>query len=248
MATSDAPDGVSHRDRSAGAVRMLAALASTTGCCWLLLHVATTLRGSTTAPWTLGRASGLTSYGLLVLLVSAGLLLSHPTVRRLRRPSQLTRIRLHATLAVFTLSFTMLHVAVLATDPWAHVGWPGALLPLASRYRPVGVTLGIVAVWSGLFTGLTAALAGRALGRVWWPVHKVAGLAFVLAWAHGLTAGSDSAALLVLYLVSGGAVLTLALSRYQASTAADLRDDLPIERPASRPSVEPAEVDEPDVA
>ncbi len=226
MATAD----VSHRSallsRFPGMTWIFLALASTTGTGLLLRHVATSLRGSTTAPWDLGRASGLTSYALLVLLVSAGLLLSHPTLRRLRRPSPLTRIRLHGALAVFTLVFTLLHVVALATDPWAHVGWPGALLPMASRYRPVGVTMGVLAVWSGLVTGVTAALAGRALGRVWWPVHKVAGLAFLLAWAHGVVAGSDSAALLVGYFASGGAVLVLALSRYQAGTAADLRDEL----------------------
>jgi hypothetical protein len=218
-------------------VRLLPAVASTAGTGYLLWHIVVVLRGSTTAPWNLGRASGLVSYSLLTLLVIAGLLLSHPTVRRLRRPSQLTRIRLHITLAAFTLVFTLLHVVVLATDPWSQVGWLGALLPMASRYRPVGVTLGVLAVWSGLAAGLTAALAGRALGGVWWPLHKVAGLAFLLAWAHGVIAGSDSATFLVIYLASGGMVLVLALSRYQAGTAADLRDGLTTDRVNGAPAL-----------
>ena len=240
MATSEASRRGASRTRSVRWVRALLALASTTATGSLLWHVATSLQGRKTAPWDLGRASGLTSYGLLVLLVSAGLVLSHPSLRRLRWPGPLARIRLHVTLAVFTLAFTVLHVIVLATDPWAHVGWPGALLPLASPYRPVGVTLGVLAVWSGLLAGVTAALAGRALGRIWWPVHKVAGVAFLLAWAHGVVAGSDSPTLLLVYLASGGAVLTLALSRYQAGTAADLRDDPTDEwlaRAASGPSL-----------
>lgn len=196
--------------------RPVVALLSAAATGWLLARALSTVTGSATLPWTLGRAAGLTAYALLVLLVCAGLLLSHPGSRRLRWPGPLTRIRLHMTLAVFTLVFTALHVVVLATDPWAHVGWPGALLPMASSYRPVGVTLGVLAVWSGLLTGLTAALAGRALGRFWWPVHKVAALAFLLVWVHGLTAGSDADRLRVFYLATGGLVVVLALSRYQA--------------------------------
>jgi hypothetical protein len=183
---------------------------------WLLTRAAVSLAGSDTLPWTLGRASGLTGYALLLLLVCTGLLLAHPTSRRLRWPPPLVRIRLHMTLAVFTLAFTVLHVVVLVTDPWAHVGWAGALLPMASHYRPLAVTLGVLAVWSGLLTGLTATLAGRAFGRLWWPAHKVAALAFLLVWVHGMTAGSDAPQLRVFYLATGTAVLVLALSRYHA--------------------------------
>lgn len=184
---------------------------------WLLARAAASVAGSgSTLPWTLGRAAGLSAYALLLLLVCAGLLLAHPASRRLRWPTPVARIRLHISLAVFTLAFTVLHVVVLATDPWAHVGWAGALLPMASRYRPVGVTLGVLAVWSGLLTGLTAALAGRALGRVWWPVHKLAALAFLLVWVHGMTAGSDAQQLRGFYLATGAVVLVLALSRYHA--------------------------------
>lgn len=225
MATADPAGRLSARPRAARVLRGLLVSASTAATGWLLWHVAASLRGVRTAPWDVGRAGGLTSYGLLVVLVSVGLVLSHPASPGLGRLAPLTRMRLHATLAVFTLAFTLLHVVALSTDPWAHVGWQGALLPMASQYRPVGVTLGVLAVWSGLVTGVTAALAGRALGRVWWPVHKVAGLAFLLAWVHGVLAGSDSRTLLVGYGASGGAVLALALSRYQARSAADLRDE-----------------------
>jgi hypothetical protein len=169
----------------------------------------------------LGRASGLTTYVLLVLLVSMGLVLSHPWRTRIRRPSSAARIRTHVALAVFTLAFLVLHVVVLATDSYAGVGWYGALVPLGSQYRPMAVTLGVLAAYAGLLAGLTAALAGRLTGRVWWPLHKVAVGVLALAWGHGVLAGSDSGLLLAWYLVSGLAVLALAGSRYAARTNAD---------------------------
>lgn len=232
MATADASGSRSARPRVYRARRTLMVLASTTGTGWLVWHVADSLHGVKTAPWDLGRAGGLTSYALLVVLVSLGLLLSRPGSTRGRWLAPLTRLRLHTTLAVFTFAFTVLHVVALATDPWAHVGWQGALLPMGSQYLPVGVTLGVIAVWSGLLTGVTAILAGRALGRLWWPVHKVAGLAFLLAWVHGVLAGSDTRALLGFYGASGGAVLALAMSRYHARTLADIRADPPADQRA----------------
>ena len=113
------------------------------------------------------------------------------------------RIRLHVSLAAFTLAFSVLHVVVLATDRYAHVGWWGALLPMASGYRPLAVTFGVVGLYSGLLAGATAALAGRWAGRVWWPVHRVSALSLVLIGLHGLLAGSDTTALLALYLATG---------------------------------------------
>ncbi|MEZ0448851.1 hypothetical protein [Cellulomonas sp. ICMP 17802] len=179
------------------------------------------VRGGDTAAWVLGRASGVTSYVLLVALVCTGLVLAHPWARHLGVPSPAVRLRLHAGLATFTLVFTVLHVVVLATDPWAQVGWRGAVLPMASTYRPVAVTLGVIALWAGLLTGLTARLAGRLTLRAWWPIHKASATVLALIWTHSVLAGSDLAALRGFYLASGCAVLGLALTRYASRTPGD---------------------------
>ena len=207
------------------AARTAAALAVLTGCgwatAWLLGRAATTVAGDHNAPWIVGRASGITSYLLLVAVVAMGLALSHPWRTRYRRPSTVARIRAHAVLATFTLAFTVLHVVVLANDSYAGVGWQGALLPMGASYRPVPVTLGVIGLYSGLLSGVTASLAGRLTARWWWPLHKVSALALVLVWLHGLFSGSDSAALTTLYVVTGGAVVALAVSRYVATTPGD---------------------------
>jgi DMSO/TMAO reductase YedYZ heme-binding membrane subunit len=202
------------------------ALVSVAACGWVAVDVAGTLSGQGSASWMLGRASGFTAALLMWLLVVLGLLLSHPAMPKVGWPSRVAVIRVHVALAVFTLAFAVLHVVVLATDPWAQVGWRGALLPMASQFRPVAVTLGVLALWSALLSIATVALAGRVLGRVWWPIHKLAGVAFVLVWAHGLLAGSDSRTTVVWYLVTGAVVLELAVSRYAAKTAADRLGEL----------------------
>jgi hypothetical protein len=209
-----------------GAALAVGALASIVTTVWMVAGIAEQLRGSSSAPWILARASGFTSYVLMMALVLMGLLLSHPAGVRIRRLSRLARMRIHVALAVFTLVFTVLHVVVLATDEFAGVGWRGALLPMASQYRPVPVTLGVIAVWSGLVTGVTASLAGRLVARIWWPIHKVAAVAFVLVWAHGVLAGSDTPVLMWFYLTTGLLVVLVGASRYTAKTPDDELEEL----------------------
>lgn len=228
-------------DRVARAVRILAPLVLLTGggwvTAWLLGRAAQFVSGNHNAPWIVGRASGITAYLLLVGVVAMGLLLSHPWRTRIHRPSSVTRIRVHAVLASFTLTFTAVHVIVLATDRYAGVGWAGALVPMGASYRPVPVTLGVIGLYSGLISGITAALAGHIAARVWWPLHKVSAAALVLVWLHGLLAGSDAVALLVMYVVSGVALLVLGVSRYVTTTPRDQVEALvPVPDHRSTPS------------
>jgi hypothetical protein len=176
--------------------------------------------------WVLGRAAGVASYVLLLLLVITGLVLSHPWARHLRMPAPRTRLTIHATLSLFTMVFVALHLVVLALDPWAKVGWLGALLPMASEYRPVAVSLGVLALWAGIITGVTARFAGRFAAKHWWPIHKVAAGLLLLVWAHSVFAGSDVAALTTFYLATGLFVVALAVTRYAARTPADLVESL----------------------
>ena len=211
-------DRLARRRVVAGAGLVVLITASTALTSWCVGIAVAGVVGDRMAPWILGRAAGITSYLLLVALVLLGVLLSHPARARWRRPSAATRIRTHVSLAVFTLAFTVLHVVVLATDTYAGVGWWGVLVPLGSTYRAMPVTLGVVALWAGLAAGLTAALAGRVPRRAWWPVHKVAIVSLLLVWLHGVLAGIDTPLLLTMYVVTGGVVVAVAVSRYSAGT------------------------------
>lgn len=203
-----------------------AALAAAAGSIVIVWGMTQQTLGSQMAIWVLGRAAGVASYVLLLLLVVTGLVLSHPWARHLSFPAPRTRLTIHATLSLFTLAFTVLHLVVLALDPWAKVGWIGALLPMASGYRPVAVSLGVLALWAGVVTGVTARFAGSFAARHWWPIHKVAAALLLLVWAHSVFAGSDVAGLTVFYIVTGLFVVALAVTRYAARTPADHVNDL----------------------
>jgi hypothetical protein len=173
------------------------------------------VHGNKMAPWILGRATGICAYVLLVALVVLGLTLSHPR-RAERGRTAMLRMRAHIVLSLLTLALIALHIVVLATDRFAGVGWWGAALPMGAQYRPVSVTFGVVGAWVGLLAGLSAAAAGRLPRRAWWPLHKVAGVSFVLIWLHGVFAGSDTRPMFGMYAGTGALVLVVAVGRYTA--------------------------------
>jgi hypothetical protein len=210
-----APTRGAHPLRSALVGAVVAALAGGSGLA-ALGHAVAAVTGRRQGPWILGRAAGVTGYALLTALVVTGLVLAHPRAARLRRPHPRTRLGLHAGLAAFTLVFVALHVVVLASDRYAGVGWQGSLVPFASSYRPLPVTLGVLGLYAGAVAGGTAAVAGRVGGRLWFPVHRVAAGSFVLVWLHAVLTGSDAVALRLLHAVTGTCVAVLAASRYLA--------------------------------
>ncbi|HVX69841.1 MAG TPA: hypothetical protein VHA79_09145 [Mycobacteriales bacterium] len=159
-------------------------------------------------PWILGRGLGIAGYLSLFGLTAFGLWLRHPWRIRVSKPAPETVLRVHAVLAPLTLVLIVGHVIALVLDRYAGVGWLGAVAPGGSSYRPLAVALGTLSLYFGAIVGATAALAGR-WGRLpWLPVHRLASLAFVAVWLHGILAGSDTKVMLPIYIVTGA--LTLA--------------------------------------
>jgi DMSO/TMAO reductase YedYZ heme-binding membrane subunit len=130
------------------------------------------------------------------------------------------------------------HLAFLATDRYAGVGWSGALIPGASHYRQFAVGLGVVALDLMVVIAATARLAGRRGARHWLAFHRLALAVFALVWVHGVLAGIDVAVLRPMYLLTGALVASLAVTRRFAAAvsgrppAAGPTPDAPVEPPA----------------
>jgi predicted ferric reductase len=153
-------------------------------------------------PWLAARALGVTAYLLLALQVGLGLVLSHPRNTAAWRTTRQV-LPWHELVTVFAGAFLVLHVVVLAIDPWANVGWVGALVPGLSEFRTPAVAVGTVALYALLFTAVTAKWT-RLLPSGWWlKAHRFAAVAFLLTWVHSVLAGTDSGSLTPLYLATG---------------------------------------------
>lgn len=192
-------------------------------------------------PWMAARALGVTAYLLLAAQVGLGLVLSHPrNTARWRTTRQV--LPWHELLTVFTWAFLVLHVVLLAIDPWAKVGWLGALVPGLSEFRTPAVAVGTVAVYALVGTAVTAKWA-RLLPAGWWlRIHRVAAVSFLLAWVHSVLAGTDSGALTPLYVATGSPILLGVAHRWWTGRASPARDATPVTVAASLVRPRPAAV------
>jgi predicted ferric reductase len=161
-------------------------------------------------PWIVARATGIGAYLALATMAVAGLLFRRPV-----RPDAAIRpetyLRYHIYLGPALLALMTAHVWALLADRYAGIPLRSLVVPDGATYRPGAVTFGVIAAYLLFVVIVTAALAGRRpVGRRWAPAHRLAYPAFVLAWVHGVLAGSDTPALRWLYVVSGIAVVAAA--------------------------------------
>lgn len=203
--------------------------------------------------WLAGRATGIVSYLLLTALVVLGLILSHPTNQSTWRLSRLL-FPWHENLFVFVGAFLAAHVVSLVLDPYAGVGVQGALLPGLSEYRSAPVALGTLGLYAALVAGVTARWTRLLPPGLWLRLHRLAAVAWILGWVHGLTAGTDALPLAGLYVATGLAVVGAGAYRYWVAKKArpTFATSLPpagaphavtasTSRPPSRPTSSPAE-------
>ena len=169
--------------------------------------------------WLASRAAGFTALGLLTVQIALGLVLSHPTNKSTWRLSK-RLFPWHENAWIFVLAFLAAHIASLIADPYAGVGFAGAFVPGLSGYRSAPVALGSLGLWALLATGLTARYTRLLPAGAWLSLHRISLVVFILAWMHGLTAGSDSTPMLAFYVATGGLVIAAGAYRYWVSRAA----------------------------
>ena len=180
--------------------------------------------------WLLARATGITSYVLLTASVIAGLVVKSRPFGRAIKPASATQ--LHRTLALLSLSALALHGLTLVLDETIEIGLAALLVPGAAPYRPLWTGLGVLAAELMLIVYASFALRKRIGIRNWRRLHWTTYGAFAAATAHGLMAGSDSAAPWAFGLYLG------AIGSVAAATA--WRALVPPARPTPRPQPRPA--------
>ena len=166
--------------------------------------------------WLVARASGIVTFLLLTFQICVGLILSHPTNKSTWKLSK--RIfPWHEHIWVFVMAFLLVHIVSIVLDPYAKVGLAGALIPGLSEYRNAPVAIGTMGLYAFLATALTARYTKLLPPGVWLKIHRLSLLVWVLAWLHGVLAGTDSDPLGALYVATGLAVVFSGSYRYWVS-------------------------------
>ena len=163
--------------------------------------------------WVLLRAAGIGSFVMLFLSVAWGLVSTTSVLgKRMSRASVTTVHQFMSTCGLFLLA---VHVGIVLVDSFMPFSIGDVTIPMASSYRPVAITFGIVAMYTSTFVIVTSWLRKR-IGTTWWRrTHLLAVPTFALSMLHGVFAGSDSgrAAMWWLYVSTGLIVVFLLLVR-----------------------------------
>jgi hypothetical protein len=141
--------------------------------------------------WYLARGAGISAYLFLSLATAAGAL----TSRRGSIGRRLVVQYVHRSAALTGLALLALHIVTILADRFAGVGVAGALLPLASGYRPVAVSFGVLAMYllvAAALTGVLRTRFARTATASWRRIHLVGYAAWAAAAWHFYTVGTDA--------------------------------------------------------
>lgn len=141
--------------------------------------------------WYLSRATGLVAWALAVLAIVLGMALATRALGP--RPPAPWLLSLHRWAGGLTVLFTVAHVGAIVGDSFVHFGVADVLVPFASSWKPAAVAWGVLAAWLLVAVELTSLQMRRLPKRIWRHIHLTSYLVAILATAHGITAGTDTA-------------------------------------------------------
>jgi sulfoxide reductase heme-binding subunit YedZ len=171
--------------------------------------------------WLVARASGFAAYALLTASVLAGLVLRSRPFGRAVKAATVTE--LHRTLALLGLAYLALHGTALLLDRTVRITPAALLVPGLGSYRPLAVSLGVLAGELMLLVYASFRVRRRIGVRAWRALHWLTYLVFAGATAHGLAAGTDSAQPWALGLYVGAVAAVAFATSWRALSAAEPR-------------------------
>jgi predicted ferric reductase len=139
--------------------------------------------------WYLARSGGVAAWAMLAFSVLWGLALSTKVFGGKPRPNWI--LDLHRFTGGAAVVFTGIHVVSLVLDSYVEFGVREILVPFTSSYRPSAVAWGVIAFYLLLAVEITSLLRKRLSKRAWRVTHFLSFPLFILATAHGVTAGTD---------------------------------------------------------
>jgi methionine sulfoxide reductase heme-binding subunit len=173
---------------------------------------------SSTALWYTSRATGVVALLLLTAVMLLGLL-----VTRQGRLPGLPRFAvsgLHRNLSLLAVAFVAVHVLAAVIDGYVSIPVTSAVVPLASSYERLALSLGAVSLDLMLAAAVTSLLRRHLSRRVWRAVHLTAYLSWPVAWLHCITASTDLRHGLLLLLAVGCLIAVVAAVGWRMAAAA----------------------------
>jgi predicted ferric reductase len=149
--------------------------------------------------WYLSRGSAFSAYFLLWLSMILGTGITNKL--SVLWPGLPPTIELHQFTSIIGLAFGLFHGLILMGDHYINFSLAQVLLPFAtSGYKPVAVGLGQIGFYTMLIITISFYLRKKIGPKKWRALHFVSFVTYILVLIHGLLAGTDTSALVALFL------------------------------------------------
>lgn len=148
-------------------------------------------------PWYLTRAAGLTGYFVLFLIMILGISIQTRVAYKIIKPA--SALATHRFMGIALSIVMSVHIISLLFDKYLKFTIIDVLVPLASPYRPLYVSLGIIALYLFLAVIITSLFFRLKWPRLWRLLHYLTYLIFFLLFLHGVLIGTDTALPLMTY-------------------------------------------------
>jgi methionine sulfoxide reductase heme-binding subunit len=164
--------------------------------------------------WLASRSAGVVAFLLLTASVVLGLAMALRVLPPRARPALVAG---HERIAVAALAAVAAHGILLLGDPWLHPGLAGLLVPFAMSYRSFWTGLGVCGGYLAAALSLTYYARRRIGARRWRRAHRLIPIAWALAAAHVLGAGTDAGQAWLLAPLALGVGLVAVIVAYRVA-------------------------------
>ena len=139
--------------------------------------------------WLLARVAALSSYASLSVAVLTGIALRTAVLEWLGTNRALRS--LHEFTTVLWIPLATLHIGALVLDSTARVGLLDLFVPFRAPYGTLAIGLGTISLDVLLLVTITSLVKRRMRPELWRWIHRLAYVAFALAFLHAVLGGTD---------------------------------------------------------
>lgn len=141
-------------------------------------------------PWYIARTTGWAGYFLISILVILGISIQTRIVYKIIKP--VSALAIHRFLGIALSVIILTHIISLLFDKYLKFTIIDVLVPLASPYRPLFVSLGIVGFYLFLAVIITSLFFRLKWPKLWRLLHYLTYPMLVLIFFHGVLSGTDA--------------------------------------------------------
>jgi methionine sulfoxide reductase heme-binding subunit len=171
-----------------------------------------------TAFWYASRATGIVSLLLLTAVLVLGMLVNRQG--KLPGLPRFAVTSLHRNMSLLAVAFIAVHVLAAVLDTYVHIPILASVIPFASGYERLWLSLGAIAFDVMLAMIITSLLRGRLNRILWRAIHLLAYLSWPVAFAHSIGSSKDLQHGWMLDMAVGCALIVVAAAIWRLAHAA----------------------------